>query len=133
MTITYSSTAEGLSSLNFRSAFFAGWPKAPSVDLLLDILAGSDHVVIARDLDLVVGFCAAISDGVFCAYISLLEVLPEYQGQQIGSNLVQRVRSEIGTVYMLDAMCDEPQIEFYSKLGFFQSAGVVIRNRAAIP
>jgi hypothetical protein len=48
---------------------------------MLSLLAGSDHVVLAIDKASgdVVGFITALSDGVLCAYISFLEVVPGYR------------------------------------------------------
>lgn len=45
---------------------------------------------VARDVAShhVLGYLNMISDGVLTAFIPLLEVLPEYQGEGIGSELV---------------------------------------------
>ena len=58
--------------------FFADWGTSPSADTLLRVLQGSDHVVLARDTEAsrVIGLITAISDGVSCAFIPHLEVLP---------------------------------------------------------
>ena len=77
--------------------FFVDWPVRPSPERHLEILRGSDHVVLAREGDdgRVVGFVTAISDGVLSAFIPLLEVLPEWQGHGIGSELVRRILGEL--------------------------------------
>lgn len=72
--------------------FFVDWPNPPTPETHLRLLQQSDFVVLARDerSGQVVGFITAISDGVLSAYIPLLEVLPSFQGQGIGSELCAR-------------------------------------------
>jgi ribosomal protein S18 acetylase RimI-like enzyme len=83
--------------------FFVGWPKPPTPETHLRILRNSRHIVLAIDnsTDKVVGFITAISDGVLSAYIPLLEVLPEYQGQGIGRELVRRMLDQLQDYYMI--------------------------------
>ncbi|MDQ3720386.1 MAG: GNAT family N-acetyltransferase [Actinomycetota bacterium] len=61
------------------------------------MLRRSDQVVIARDtqVDSVVGFATALTDGLISAYITLLEVKPGYQRRGIGSELVRRMLSSL--------------------------------------
>jgi GNAT superfamily N-acetyltransferase len=97
--------------------FFAGWPAAPTPDDHLSILRGSDHIVLARDGERVVGFATAISDGVLSAFIPLLEVLPAYQGRGIGTEPVQRLLVRLERLYMVDLCCDAALEPFYARLG----------------
>src|ERR687885_2642892 len=78
--ITYQDSLERIGPDQLRG-FFAGWPSPPSPTDHLALLAGSDHVVLAIDKASgdVVGFSTALSDGVLCAYISFLEVVPGYR------------------------------------------------------
>src|SRR3954452_21583622 len=98
--------------------FFVGWPKRPAAERHLEILRGSAAVVLARDAENVVGFVNAISDGVLSAYIALLEVLPDYQGLGIGSELVRRLVDRLRGLYMIDLCCDAELEPFYRRLGF---------------
>ena len=93
-------------------------------------MAQSDFVVLAIDeaTDQVVGFVTALTDGVLCAYISLLEVLPEYQRRGIGEALVQRVLKMLGDLYMVDLMCDPDLEAYYAKFGMQPAFGMVIRS-----
>ena len=114
--------------------FFVGWPVRPSAERHLEILLGSDHVVLARDgaEGRVVGFVTAISDGVLSAFIPLLEVLPEWQGQGIGSELVRRILAELEDFYMVDLVCD-PELEpFYRRFELTLLAGMGRRRRALL-
>ena len=87
--------------------FFVGWPVPPSIDRRPAILAGSFKVVLARDeTGGLVGFATAISDGVLSAYVPLLEVLPEFQGRGIGTELMLRLLEQLQGLHMIDLMCD---------------------------
>ena len=127
--IRYTETIEGVSSARL-TGFFAGWPNPPSPATHLHILAGSDAVVLARDEATgdVVGFITAISDGVSCAYISHLEVLPAHQGRGIGSELVRRMLARLRHLYMIDLICDPDVQPFYERLGLRPYSGMVLRN-----
>ncbi len=110
--------------------FFADWPKPLSPLALLKILDGSDHYILAVDepAGRVVGFITAISDGVLSAYIPLLEVLPEFKGQGIGSELVRRMLEELRNLYMVDAVCDPDVVPFYERFGMKQLSGMALRR-----
>jgi GNAT superfamily N-acetyltransferase len=110
--------------------FFVGWPSPPSRPDHVELLKRAHHAVLAFDGDKVVGFVTALSDGVFSAYLPLLEVLPTYQWQGIGAALVRRVLNQIGAVYSVDVVCDDDVVPFYDRLGFQQVKGMVFRPRA---
>ncbi len=130
--IAFSADAEGLRP-DQLTGFFVGWPERPSAERHLELLRGSDHVALALDGERVVGFATAISDGVLSAYVPLLEVLPEYQGRGIGSELVRRLLGELERLYMVDLACDEALVPFYERLGLRRwDAAMGIRNREAL-
>jgi len=113
--------------------FFVGWPNPPSAEMHLEILRGSAAVVLARDGEKIVGFVNAISDGVLSGYIPLLEVLPDYQGRGIGSELVRRLVDRLESLYMIDLCCDAELEPFYRRLGFRTlDRGMGIRNYEAL-
>jgi len=128
--VAYSSDVTGLTPADLKG-FFVDWPSPPSPERHLEILRGSDHVVLARDGEggLVLGFVTAISDGVLSAFIPLLEVLPERQGQGIGSELVRRILAELEDFYMVDLVCD-PELEpFYRRFEMILLSSMGIRRR----
>lgn len=127
--ILYTTSSEGLSGGQLQG-FFVGWPNPPSPETLLRLLHVSPHVVLARDGERVVGFITAISDGVLSAYIPLLEVLPEYQGRGLGSQLTRRMLSELSHLYMVDLLCDAELQPFYERQGMQRSTGMFVRNYA---
>lgn len=126
--ITYTTSLTDLTADYLRGGFFAGWPNPPTPETHLKLLHGSDHVILARDGDQVIGYITAISDGVLAAYIPHLEVLPAYRGQGIGSELVRRMLDNLRHLYMIDLMCDTDVQPFYERLGMRRYSGMIYRN-----
>ena len=118
--------------------FFVGWVNKPAPKTLLKVLRNSSYRWLAIDnkadkyRSKVVGFVTAISDGVLCAHISLLEVLPDYQKQGIGTELTKRMLETLKDSYMIDLLCDTDAQSFYSKHGMFRASGMTARNPHAI-
>ncbi len=129
MAVLYVHSAEGISPDRLLG-FFEGWPDPPSPEVHLQILAGSDEVVLAVDEESgrVVGFVTGITDRVLSAYIPLLEVLPEWRGRGIASELVRRLVERLGDLYMIDLSCDPDVQPFYERLGFRKMTGMALRR-----
>jgi ribosomal protein S18 acetylase RimI-like enzyme len=130
MEITFRESLEGIGIDQLSGNFFEGWPNPPSTPTFLKMLEQSYAVELAVDeaTGNVVGFIQAISDGILSAYIPLLEVLPEYQGKGIGSDLTKRMFNRLGDLYMIDLLCDNELQEFYEKQGMQKASGMVIRH-----
>ncbi len=128
--IRYLTDLAAISAADLEGPFFVGWPNPPDPQTHLRLLHGSDHVVLAvhEGDERVVGFATAITDGVLSAYIPLLEVVPEYRGRGIGSELVRRLLDILGPIYAVDAMCDPELQPFYRHLGLAPGTGVKLRN-----
>lgn len=129
--ITYQDTVEEITSDQLLG-FFVGWPSPPSPVTHLRLLKQSAYVILAREQETgsVIGFITAISDGVLAAYIPLLEVLPDYQGQGIGGQLVGRMLEKLKPYYMVDLFCDKDLQSFYEKRGLQRATGMVLRHYA---
>lgn len=127
--ITYQTTTDNLSPEHLHG-FFVGWPNPPSPAVHWRLLQGSSYVVLARDssTQAVVGFITAISDGVLSAYIPLLEVLPAWRGEGIGSELTRRMLAQVAHLYMVDVICDTAVQPFYARLGMMPYTGMIVRN-----
>ncbi|MCF7798208.1 MAG: GNAT family N-acetyltransferase [Lentisphaeria bacterium] len=125
----YQDTVENITSDQLQG-FFVGWPSPPLPETHLRLLRQSAFVVMARDraTHRVIGFITAIADGVLSAYIPLLEVLPDYQGQGIGRQLVHRMLEKLKPYYMVDLFCDADLQPFYEKLGLQRATGIVLRH-----
>jgi len=127
--IHYTSHPDNITPAQLQG-FFVGWPNPPAPETHLRILQNSDEVVLALDEDTgqVVGYITAITDGVIAAYIPLLEVLPEYQGQGIGSELVRRMLDRLADFYMVDLLCDARLQPFYARFGMTPVTGMMLRR-----
>ncbi len=110
--------------------FFRGWPDPPAPAVHRKLLGASSHffVAVAPGTSRVVGFVAALSDGVLSSYISHLEVLPEFRGRGIGSELVRRMLGILSDLYMVDLVCDPDVQPFYERLGLRRLSAMVRRN-----
>jgi GNAT superfamily N-acetyltransferase len=131
--IDYRTSAEGITPAQLHG-FFVGWPNPPSPATHLRALTNSDVVVLAVDDQTanVVGFITAISDGVLCAFIPLLEVLPAYQHQGIGHELIGRMLARLQHLYAVDLICDADLQPFYAQFGLKPWTAMLLRNNAAL-
>ena len=128
VSIAYQETTDGIGPSDLRG-FFVGWRKRPSPEAHLEILKGSDFSIMAVSGDhRVVGFVTAITDGVSYGCITYLEVLPDWQGKGVGTELMRRVMAKLETLYAIDLICDEDVQGFYERLGFTERRGMTIRN-----
>lgn len=125
--IRYQPDAEGVTPADLLG-FFVGWPDPPAPAVHLRMLQGSAHVELARDGDRVVGFVTALSDGVLTAFIPLLEVLPDYQGRGIGSELTRRLLARLEPLYVTDLVCDENLVPYYERFGLRRGTAMLRRN-----
>jgi predicted N-acetyltransferase YhbS len=64
------------------------------------------------------------------AFITLLEVLPAYQGQGIGQALMTRMLEQLDHIQTIELMCDPDLVPFYERFGMRPSGGMVLRRRA---
>jgi len=129
MVIEYRQTAAGLAPAQLPG-FFEGWRNPPDPPTHLRLLEGSDLVELAVDAATgeVAGFITAITDGVLAAYIPLLEVRPEYRRRGIGRELVQRMLDRLGSLYMIDLVCDPAWQGFYRRFGMAPLVAMARRN-----
>jgi ribosomal protein S18 acetylase RimI-like enzyme len=127
--IQYTTSADGLTCDQLQG-FFVGWPNPPSLQTHLRVLRASAVVALALNTATgrVVGFATALTDGALSAYVPLLEVLPEYRGQGIGTALVRNLLDQLGALYMVDMTCDREVQPFYARLGFAPTVGMGLRR-----
>ena len=111
--------------------FFVGWQHPFPPETHLRMLAGSDLAQVAIDADTgrVIGFVAALTDDVQGAFITLLEVLPAYQGQGVGKALMTQMLDRLSHIQTIELMCDADLVPFYESFGMTPAGGMVLRRR----
>jgi ribosomal protein S18 acetylase RimI-like enzyme len=127
--ITYTDSLEGITAGQLHG-FFVGWPGPPDPDTHLRLLRNSDRVVLAIDdrTGRAAGFITAITDGVLSAYIPFLEVLPAYQRQGVGRELMRRMLENLSGLYMVDLCCDPEMQPFYARFGMRPGSAMMLRD-----
>jgi len=127
--IRYTDSLDGIGP-DMLEGFFVGWrtPRTPTEHLT--ILRDSGRFLLAIDdrAGRVVGFVTVLTDGLQAAFIPLLEVLPDMQGQGIGSELMRRIIQSLNDVACVDLTCDAEVQPFYERLGMQRSVGMVLRR-----
>jgi len=114
--------------------FFVGWPRRPSTAQHLAVLRASYRSVVAIDdaASRVAGFVNMLSDGILTAFIPWLEVLPEYQRQGIGDELMRRVLADTDRFYSVDLVCAAELLPYYARFGMASASGALLRHPAAL-
>ena len=125
--IEYLDSAEKI-SVDMVSGFFVGWSKPPDEKTFIELLKNSYKIVIAKKGNNIIGFITAISDGILSAYIPFLEVLPDFQSNGIGTELVHQMKEKLKDIYMIDLVCDSSIEDYYKNLGFTKSSAMILRN-----
>jgi ribosomal protein S18 acetylase RimI-like enzyme len=127
--IRYTTDVNSINSQMLKG-FFVDWPNPPSSETHLELLRQSDEVTLAVDGDTnqVIGFITAISDRVLTAYIPLLEVLPGYQSQGIGSALIAGMLNRLRHLNAIDLICDPEMMPYYEKAGLQPATGMMVRH-----
>ena len=125
--IEYRETPEEITA-DMLKGFCVGWAKPLTPSQLHEILKNSYKIVIAVEDNNVIGFINSISDKIKFAFIPMLEILPEYQNQGIGSELVKRLFAQLEKIDNIDLMCDKELQAYYEKFGMIKYTGMVIRK-----
>jgi ribosomal protein S18 acetylase RimI-like enzyme len=107
------SPALALELLSRAGILHAGWNE----ERLNRAIKESSLVITAWENEKLVGFARTITDFAWCAYLSQLAVLPEYQALGIGKELIALTTKNLGPeVSLLVHSTEAPG--FYTKLGF---------------
>ena len=80
-----------------------------------------------------VGYVTALTDGVSCAYLPHLEVVPSHRGRGIGTELVRRLLARPARLYMVDLVCDPALVPFYARLGRRPATAMILRRSDTRP
>lgn len=73
------------------------------------------------DNDKLIGYIDTVSNGVTDAYIQDLMVHPDYQGKEIGTELMNKTIEHLkeNKIYMISVVFEERLLPFYKRFGFF--------------
>ena len=104
--------------------------------MLAQALSHSLATYLARDGEKIVGLVRLVGDGFSSVFVQDLIVLPSYQRQGIGSNLMKEALADYKDVYQIQLVTEETEktLGFYRSLGFetlssFQCTGMILVNQ----
>ena len=130
MNITYKSIKELPNEQLYKLFVSVGWAdESTTTQAMIDNFnkpfINSTIVISAWDNDLLVGCVRVLSDKMFRSVIYDLAVLPEYQGNGIGKELVKKCREQYPNSEWLVGTTNE-RASFYEKLGFEKNTDVFL-------
>lgn len=105
MDINYQTDLHDISSEQLAD-FCVGWKYPICGNDLHRILENSYRVVFAKQRETVAGFVNSLSDGLKFAFIPMLEVLPAYKNNGIGTKLLNILFEELAGIPNIDLTCD---------------------------
>ncbi len=88
--------------------------------MLAQALTHSLAIYLARDGEKIVGLVRLVGDGFSSVFVQDLIVLPSYQGQGIGSNLMKEALADYKDAYQVQLATEQTEktLGFYRSLGF---------------
>ena len=98
-----------------------GWTNYTNQPQMLEqSLAHSLAIYVARDGEEIVGLVRLVGDGFSSVFVQDLIVLPSYQRQGIGSNLMKEALADYKDAYQIQLATEqtEKNLGFYRSLGF---------------
>ncbi len=94
-----------------------GWMKHDE-HIIKKVFNASTHKVIGVQDHKIVGFCRALSDGVFNAAIYDVVVHKDYQGRGIARILLEDIITQLDDVSCIQLIATTGNDSFYEKMGF---------------
>jgi ribosomal protein S18 acetylase RimI-like enzyme len=117
--ITFSERKDFDPALLVRLYEQAPWANGRQAEDARDMLAQTDLAISAWDADRLVGFGRVLTDYVYRASIWDVIVDQDYQGQDIGTEIMQRILHHPALKRVeLFWLCTRDKQAFYEKLGF---------------
>lgn len=85
---------------------------------LKKMLTETPLTISAWEKEQLIGFVRYLTDFEYFCYISDLVILPEYQGEKIGSRLLAEVQEYLGNRVLMTLRSEETAQGFYQKNGY---------------
>lgn len=118
MTICYKTTKD-FTTKELQELFLSvNWSSGNYPEQLQEAMKNSHRVVSAWDGDKLVGLINALSDGVMTAYFHYVLVRPDYQSQNIGKTLINKILEEYKDYARKVLISYDSEVSFYEKCGF---------------
>ena len=114
-----------------------GWTNYTNQPQMLEqSLAHSLAIYVARDGEKIVGLVRLVGDGFSSVFVQDLIVLPSYQRQGIGSNLMKEALADYKDAYQVQLATEQTEktLGFYRSLGFetlstYDCTGMILVDR----
>ena len=114
-----------------------GWTNYTNQPQMLEqALSHSLATYLARDGEEIVGLVRLVGDGFSSVFVQDLIVLPTYQRQGIGSDLMKEALGDFKDAYQIQLATEQTEktLAFYRSLGFetlssFQCTGMILVDR----
>ena len=117
--ITYQETKDFTVAELERLFLSVGWDSGRYPDRLKRGMKNSSQVISAWDGDKLIGLVRGLDDGETVAFLHYLLVDPDYQGQHIGQELMERILEKYKHMLHVKIMPSDPKtIPFYERFGF---------------
>lgn len=115
-------TGKEFDAEQIRDLFLSvNWDSGKYPEKIVRGLKNSSAVISAWDGDKLIGLVRALDDGETVAFLHYLLVNPEYQGAQIGTELMKRILDGYQNFLYVKVMPSDPNtIPFYERFGFVQ-------------
>ncbi|MDQ8735325.1 GNAT family N-acetyltransferase [Paenibacillus sp. LHD-38] len=116
-------TDKKIDAADLSQLFASSGIKRPYQDLerLQKMIDNADMSISAWDGERLIGIARAITDFVYCCYLSDLAVNHDYQRLGIGKKLVELLRETLGPEVSLVLLSAPTAVDYYPRIGFTNS------------
>lgn len=106
------------------------WPDRQEEDIKRTLNLGL--AVGAWKYNRLIGFCRAVSDGIFRAYIEDVAVIAPFRKQGIGKEMVNRMMEELSHIHVVSLFCEEGLECFYNESQFKRTSQIVMHCKKRV-
>lgn len=107
-----------------------GWESSNQPELLVKAFFNSSNVVCAYNNEKLVGIARSMDDGFWSSNIDCLLVHKDYQGQGIGTKIINTLIRKLSKVKYINVCPDKKKnVNFYKRLGFKKIKGCYLQIR----